>query len=123
MTRTTISFTRDGMKLILKAAERQGSSVSQFVREAALMRARYRLGHRQAHQCCSPSSAAKPWSHSRGTPKRACRDGFRSTYGFEHLGMRTSALMPTVRGTESHGGHRGWRVVACRSPWLGRCSR
>ena len=40
MTRTTISFTRDGMKLIQKAAERQGSSVSQFVREAALMRAR-----------------------------------------------------------------------------------
>ena len=40
MTRTTISFTRDGMKLIQEAAKRQGSSVSQFVREAALMRAR-----------------------------------------------------------------------------------
>ena len=40
MTRTTISFTRDGMKQIQKAARRQGSSVSQFVREAALMRAR-----------------------------------------------------------------------------------
>jgi uncharacterized protein (DUF1778 family) len=40
MTRTTISFTREGMKLIQKAARRQGSSVSQFVREAALMRAR-----------------------------------------------------------------------------------
>ena len=40
MTRTTISFTREGMKLIQKAAKRQGSSVSQFVREAALMRAR-----------------------------------------------------------------------------------
>ena len=39
MTRTTISFTREGMKLIQKAARRQGSSVSQFVREAALMRA------------------------------------------------------------------------------------
>jgi Ribbon-helix-helix protein, copG family len=39
MTRTTISFTRDGMKLIQEAAKRQGSSVSQFVREAALMRA------------------------------------------------------------------------------------
>ena len=37
---TTISFTREGMKLIQKAARRQGSSVSQFVREAALMRAR-----------------------------------------------------------------------------------
>jgi Mobilization protein NikA len=39
MTRTTISFTREGMQLIQEAAERQGSSVSQFVREAALMRA------------------------------------------------------------------------------------
>ena len=35
MTRTTISFTRDGMQLIQEAAKRQGSSVSQFVREAA----------------------------------------------------------------------------------------
>jgi uncharacterized protein (DUF1778 family) len=39
MTRTTISFARDGMQLIQEAAKRQGSSVSQFVREAALMRA------------------------------------------------------------------------------------
>jgi Mobilization protein NikA len=39
MTRTTISFTRDGMELIQEAAKRQGCSVSQFVREAALMRA------------------------------------------------------------------------------------
>src|SRR6516165_2959190 len=40
MTRTTISFTREDMELLRKAAKRQGSSVSQFVREAALMRAR-----------------------------------------------------------------------------------
>jgi hypothetical protein len=40
MTHTTISFTREGMKVIQEAAKRQGSSVSQFVREAALMRAR-----------------------------------------------------------------------------------
>jgi metal-responsive CopG/Arc/MetJ family transcriptional regulator len=40
MTRTTISFTRDGMQLIQQAAKRQGSSGSQFVREAARMRAR-----------------------------------------------------------------------------------
>jgi Mobilization protein NikA len=40
MTRTTISFTREDMELLRKAARRQGSSVSQFVREAALMRAR-----------------------------------------------------------------------------------
>jgi hypothetical protein len=39
MTRTTISFTHEGMRLIQEAAKRQGSSVSQFVREAALMRA------------------------------------------------------------------------------------
>ena len=39
MTRTTISFTGDGMQLIQEAAKRQGSSVSQFVCEAALMRA------------------------------------------------------------------------------------
>jgi uncharacterized protein (DUF1778 family) len=39
MTRTTISFTPEGLKLIQEAARRQGSSVSQFVREAALMRA------------------------------------------------------------------------------------
>jgi hypothetical protein len=39
MTRTTISFTRDGMEMIREAAKRQGSNVSQFVREAALMRA------------------------------------------------------------------------------------
>lgn len=39
MTRTTISFTQEGMQLIKEAAKRQGSSVSQFVREAALMRA------------------------------------------------------------------------------------
>jgi uncharacterized protein (DUF1778 family) len=39
MTRATISFTREGMNLIREAANRQGSSVSQFVREAALMRA------------------------------------------------------------------------------------
>jgi uncharacterized protein (DUF1778 family) len=39
MTRTTISFTRDGMQLIQEAAKRQGCSVSQFVREAALTRA------------------------------------------------------------------------------------
>jgi hypothetical protein len=39
MTRTTISFTRKAMQLIQEAAKRQGSSVSQFVREAALMRA------------------------------------------------------------------------------------
>ena len=36
MTRTTISFTRDGMQLIQEAVRRQGASVSQFVREAAL---------------------------------------------------------------------------------------
>ena len=39
MTRTTISFTREGTQLVHEAAKRQGSSVSQFVREAALMRA------------------------------------------------------------------------------------
>ena len=39
MTRTTIGFTREGMEMIREAAKRQGSSVSQFVREAALMRA------------------------------------------------------------------------------------
>jgi hypothetical protein len=39
MTSTTISFTRDGMQLIQEAAKRHGASVSQFVREAALMRA------------------------------------------------------------------------------------
>ena len=39
LTRTTISFTREGLQLIQDAAKRQGSSVSQFVREAALMRA------------------------------------------------------------------------------------
>ena len=39
MTRTTISFTREGMGLIRQAGKRQGSSVSQFVREAGLMRA------------------------------------------------------------------------------------
>ena len=45
MTRTTISFTRDGMQLIREAAKRQGSSVSQFVREAALMRATMLVSH------------------------------------------------------------------------------
>jgi hypothetical protein len=40
MTRTTISFTHKDMELLRKSAKRQGSSVSQFVREAALMRAR-----------------------------------------------------------------------------------
>ena len=40
MTRTTISFTREDMELLRKSAKRQGSSVSQFVREAALMRAK-----------------------------------------------------------------------------------
>ena len=39
MTRTTMSFSRDGMQLIQEAAKRQGISVWQFVREAALMRA------------------------------------------------------------------------------------
>jgi hypothetical protein len=39
MRRTAISFARDGMQLIQEAATRQGSSVSQFVREPALMRA------------------------------------------------------------------------------------
>jgi uncharacterized protein (DUF1778 family) len=39
MTRTTISFTHKDMELLRKSAKRQGSSVSQFVREAALMRA------------------------------------------------------------------------------------
>jgi hypothetical protein len=37
MTRTTISFTREGMELIRQAARRQGSSVSHSVRDAALM--------------------------------------------------------------------------------------
>src|SRR6185437_6730345 len=37
MSRTTISFTREGMQLIQEATKRQGASVSQFVREAALM--------------------------------------------------------------------------------------
>ena len=36
---TTIRFTPDAMELIQRAAKRQGCSVSQFVREAALMRA------------------------------------------------------------------------------------
>jgi hypothetical protein len=36
---TTIRFTPDAMELIQRAAKRQGSTVSQFVREAALMRA------------------------------------------------------------------------------------
>ena len=40
MTRTTISFAREDMELLRKVAKRQGASVSQFVREAALMRAR-----------------------------------------------------------------------------------
>jgi hypothetical protein len=40
MTRTTISFTHEDMDQLKQAAKRQGSSVSQFVREAALMRAR-----------------------------------------------------------------------------------
>jgi hypothetical protein len=40
MTRTTISFTREDMELLKQAAQRQGASVSQFVREAAVMRAR-----------------------------------------------------------------------------------
>jgi hypothetical protein len=39
-TRTTIGFTVRDMELLKKAAKRQGSSASQFVREAALMRAR-----------------------------------------------------------------------------------
>ena len=39
ITRTTLSFTRDGMDLIQEAAKRQSSGVSQFVREAALVRA------------------------------------------------------------------------------------
>lgn len=39
MTRTAISFTREGMELIREPAKPQRSSVSQFVREAALMRA------------------------------------------------------------------------------------
>jgi hypothetical protein len=40
MTRTTISFTHEDMEQLRTAAKRQGASVSQFVREAALMRAR-----------------------------------------------------------------------------------
>jgi hypothetical protein len=36
---TTIRFTPDAMELIQRAAKRQGCSISQFVREAALMRA------------------------------------------------------------------------------------
>jgi hypothetical protein len=36
---TTIRFTPDAMEMIQRAAKRQGCSVSQFVREAALMRA------------------------------------------------------------------------------------
>jgi hypothetical protein len=40
MTRTTISFTHKDIELLKKAAKRQGASVSQFVREATLMRAR-----------------------------------------------------------------------------------
>jgi NADPH-dependent glutamate synthase beta subunit-like oxidoreductase len=36
---TTIRFTPDAMTMIQRAAKRQGCSVSQFVREAALMRA------------------------------------------------------------------------------------
>jgi hypothetical protein len=36
---TTIRFTPDAMDIIQRAAKRQGCSVSQFVREAALMRA------------------------------------------------------------------------------------
>jgi uncharacterized protein (DUF1778 family) len=39
MTRTTISFTRDAMELIQDAARRPGCSISQYVREAALMHA------------------------------------------------------------------------------------
>ena len=39
-TRTTIGFTVRDMELLKKAAKRQGARVSQFVREAALMRAR-----------------------------------------------------------------------------------
>ena len=45
MTRLTISFTREGMQLIQGAARRQGSSVSQFVREAGLMRATMAADH------------------------------------------------------------------------------
>jgi uncharacterized protein (DUF1778 family) len=36
---TTIRFTRDGMALVQRAADRTGCTVAQFVREAALMRA------------------------------------------------------------------------------------
>jgi hypothetical protein len=58
MTRTTISFTRERMELIREAAKRQGASVSQFVRKAALMRAAMAAGHspyrtraRSPHNC------------------------------------------------------------------------
>ena len=40
MTRTTISFSHDELNLLRDAAKRQGKSVSQFVREAAVIRAR-----------------------------------------------------------------------------------
>ena len=64
MTRTTISFTRDGMQLIQEAAKRQGSSVSQFVREAALMRAHARSVAHATKLDTARCSVAACWFHS-----------------------------------------------------------
>lgn len=36
---TTVRFAEDGMKFVQKAAEESGSTVAQFIREAALIRA------------------------------------------------------------------------------------
>ena len=74
MTRTTISFTRDGMALIQEAAKRQGSSVSQFVREAALMRAAMAVRRPTRTRCAtSPRSSAAIGDQGHALAEQALR--------------------------------------------------
>ena len=86
MTRTTISFTREGMDLIREAAKRQGSSVSQFVREAALMRATMAAGDNPY-----PMRALAAQLRAIGRPR--VRGGRAGAEGRQERG-RSEALMP-----------------------------
>ena len=105
MTRTTMSFTREGMKQIQKAAKRQGSSVSQFVREAALMAPG---GSETTPTRCAPSPRNFARSAIRGMRWREGAQGRRGRGRAQALSPRGSRdrLHPGLERADPGAAHR-----------------
>ena len=98
MTRSTISFTREDMELLKKAAKRQAASVSQFVRES-------RADARQDGLRREPIPDARPRAatpEDRGAGLCARREGAEG----RRRRSRTEAVTPSSETPSRTGGDR-----------------